>query len=127
MAVEIVFGVNLATENQTTVTDDEIQRLNPVLTHTGKGDLTATLKGNRDLEQYAQRQDRINVNVNGSTKWTGYLIMSLTTRELVALGFVRMGLGSVSRRLGQTMTLSVVRLRIRTRRCMMQFEIIGSH
>jgi len=74
MTVEIEVGVNLPSDQRLTLTDDDIQRLNPVLNHTGKGDLTATLRGNRNLEQFAQRQDRINVNVNGSTKWTGYLI-----------------------------------------------------
>lgn len=73
MSVEIVFGVNLASDKQETVTEDDISRMNPALTHTGKGDLTATLAGNRSLEEFAKRQDRINVNINGSTKWTGYL------------------------------------------------------
>ncbi len=73
MSVEIEVGANLPEDDRVVLTEEEIIRCNPVTTHTGKGDMTATVKGNRNLEKFAQRQDRINVNINGSTKWTGYL------------------------------------------------------
>lgn len=74
MTVEIEIGANLPSDQRLTLTDDEIIRHQPVKTHTGKGDFTATVKGNRSLEQYAQRQDRINITYSSGTEFTGYLI-----------------------------------------------------
>lgn len=46
----------------------------PVLVHTGKGDLEARFSLNRDLDEYAQRQNRVNVKLDGVTKWTGFIL-----------------------------------------------------
>jgi len=92
MSVEIEVGANLPSDQRLTLTEDDITQLNPVLTHTGKGDMTATVKGNRNLEKFAQRQDRINVNINGDTEWTGYLISvshSTATTRLRADGIAK--------------------------------------
>lgn len=56
------------------LTDDDIMSHTPVKTHTGVADLQATIKPHRELEPYAQRQDRLHVKWNGVTKWTGYLL-----------------------------------------------------
>jgi len=60
--------------NEKVLTEDEIIRHNPVRTHTGLSDLTATIIEDRTLDSYAQRQDRLNVEVNGSVKWTGFIV-----------------------------------------------------
>lgn len=73
MTVEIEIGVNLPEEDRLTLTEDDIVQHQPVKTHTGKADMTATVRGSRELEPYAQRQDRINVTYSSGTEWTGYL------------------------------------------------------
>lgn len=60
--------------NETVLTEEDIIRHNPVRTHTGLSDLTATIIEDRTLDSYAQRQDRVNVEVNGDVKWTGYIV-----------------------------------------------------
>jgi len=60
--------------NEKILEEDAILRHNPVRVHTGLSDLSATVIEDRSLDAYAQRQDRLNVEVNGSVKWAGYLI-----------------------------------------------------
>lgn len=57
-----------------TLDESQLVDHNPFLAHTGKGDLRATFQETRELDDYAQRQDRLNVKFNGTTKWTGYLV-----------------------------------------------------
>jgi len=59
---------------EATITTDEIVSFNAVKTHTGMGTLRATLATSKDLTEYAQRKDRINVNINGSTEFTGIFV-----------------------------------------------------
>lgn len=60
--------------NELVLTEAEIVSHNPVRTHTGLSDLSATIIEDRTLDSYAQRQDRLNVEVNGNVKWTGYVV-----------------------------------------------------
>lgn len=72
MSLEFVFDPNGA--NEYTLTADDIVRHNPVKEHTAKGDFRATVAFDRTLEQFAKRQDRININIDGSTEWTGFVV-----------------------------------------------------
>jgi len=74
MAVEFVLDPGGA--NELTLGEDEIlaRGFTPAKTHTGKGDLRATVAYNRTLDDYAQRQDRLNVNIDGNTLWTGFIV-----------------------------------------------------
>jgi len=71
----LTFVLAPGTNNELTLTESDIVDLNPVKTHTGKGDFRATLAGLFDtVSPYAQRQDRININYDGTTLFTGYLL-----------------------------------------------------
>lgn len=69
---EFVFAPGGADE--LTIDESEIISHTPVKTHTGMGTLRAQLATTEDLLPYAQRKDRINVNIAGSTEWTGLLV-----------------------------------------------------
>jgi hypothetical protein len=56
-----------------TIPNDDITNLSADRTHTGVGTFRVSVKGDRELEDRAQRQDRINVKVDGDTKFTGIL------------------------------------------------------
>jgi len=71
MTLRYVFAPGTAREKILTA-DDDINSHNPVRTHTGLSDLSATIVEDRSLDEYVQRQDRLNVEVDGSVIWTGY-------------------------------------------------------
>jgi hypothetical protein len=60
--------------NELTLAGGDIIQLDAVRTHTGLSDLSARVVENRDLDAFAKRQDRLNIEVDGAVKWTGYLI-----------------------------------------------------
>lgn len=99
MTVEIEFGVNLPEADRTVLTDDDIIRHNPVKTHTGKADFTAQVRGNRGLEKYAKRQDRINITYSSGTEWTGFLT---DVSHNKASGTTRIKADGVEKRLEET-------------------------
>ena len=71
MSVEFEIGPNRA--ESLVITQDDIESMSPVKTHTGLGDFSARIKGTRGVEIYAQRQDRINIKNDSETIFTGYL------------------------------------------------------
>ncbi len=73
MTVTIEFAPGTANEKTLNLSADASQ-LNPVRVHTGVSDVRGTIKGDRSLEQYAKRQDRINIKSDGETIWTGYAV-----------------------------------------------------
>jgi len=66
--------ISPGTNNEKVLTEADIISHNPVRTHTGLSDLSATIIEDRSLDSNVQRQDRLNVEVNGNVKWTGYLV-----------------------------------------------------
>jgi len=72
--MSLTYTLDPGGSNELTLDSSEIVSQNPVRVHTGLSDLNATLVENRDLDDYAQRQDRLNVSVDGTVKWTGYLV-----------------------------------------------------
>lgn len=72
MTVELVFQPGGA--NELTLDEGNINLHNNRKTHTGLAIFRATVAYNRDLESYAQRQDRLNVKIDGSVEWCGFLI-----------------------------------------------------
>jgi len=70
MTVRYVFNPGAPSELE--LTDDDIISHNPVHTHTGKGDWELEVPYNRDLDQFIQRKDRLNVYIDGSPKFAGY-------------------------------------------------------
>jgi len=72
MTLRYIFAPGTA--NEKVLTEEDIVSHNPVRTHTGLSDLSATIIEDRSLDPYAQRQDRLNVEVDGAVKWTGYIV-----------------------------------------------------
>jgi len=54
--------------------ESEIAGYDARKTHTGMGVLRATLASDKDPTPYAQRKDRCNLVIDGSTEWTGVLV-----------------------------------------------------
>ncbi|AFH22677.1 hypothetical protein OSG_eHP32_00115 [environmental Halophage eHP-32] len=60
--------------DELTIDESEIISYNAIKTHTGMGTLRAQLATTKDLLPFAQRKDRLNVVIDGSTEWTGLLV-----------------------------------------------------
>lgn len=72
---EIVLAPGAA--NERVIGEDEILgQLNPAKTHTGMGDFRASIVPDSTVDAYAQRQDRVNIKVDNTVVWTGYLTQS---------------------------------------------------
>jgi hypothetical protein len=71
MSVTLTFDPGGA--NELTLDESQIIRLNPAWTHTGKADLRAEVEITRSLDDYAQRQDRLNVSIDSTVEWTGFV------------------------------------------------------
>jgi len=82
-----------------TLTEDDIVRINPVLTHTGLGDFTATIAGNRNVEDFAARQDKILFDFNGETEFLGYLT---NVEHTLSSGNTRLSGKGIAKRLQET-------------------------
>jgi len=97
MSVEIVLDPGGA--NEVTIPQADIVDINPVLTHTGIGDFVFTLATSEKYIEYAQRQDRLNLSIDGSVEFTGYLTDTSEDKET---GVVTLeGLG-IAKRLEET-------------------------
>jgi len=82
-----------------TLTEDDIVRINPVKTHSGLGDFTATIAGNRNVEEFAARQDKILFDFNGSTEFVGYLT---NVEHTLSSGDTRLSGKGIAKRLQET-------------------------
>ena len=56
-----------------TIDDSEIESITARKTHTGMGILRATVLTDTSIAGFAERKDRIDYRINGSTEWTGVL------------------------------------------------------
>lgn len=61
------------TGNELILDESDIVRHNPVKVHTGLSDNSVTFVENRNLDNYAQRQDRVNLVINNTVEWTGFI------------------------------------------------------
>jgi len=77
--VSIVFDPGGA--NELTIPERDIVTINPVLTHTGESDFRGTLATSKNIFEFAKRQDRTNVIVNGDTKFTGFITDASENRD----------------------------------------------
>jgi len=85
--------------NEKVLTEDDIINHNPVRTHTGLADLSATLVEDRSLDEYVQRQDRLNVEVDGNVVWAGFAIQ---LSHNIGEGRSRLRADGIAKRLKET-------------------------
>lgn len=78
---------------------DDIISQSPARTHTGLSDLKATTVELRELDEYAKRQARLNVDVDGVTKWTGFLV---NARHNTRRGTTEITADGIAKRLQET-------------------------
>jgi len=87
------------TTNEVILTEEDIISHNPRRVHTGIGKLRATIIENRDLDSNAQRQDRLNVEVDGNVQWTGYIV---GLNHTIGEGRSRLTAHGIAKRLQET-------------------------
>jgi len=108
--VEYVFAPGSA--NEVRLDDADIVEHNPVKIHTGKGDLRATVAFDRRLDDAAQRQDRLDVRIDGEVKWTGFVV---GVRHDVGQATTRIRADGIAKRLEETRP-SLQRIDIKSQR-----------
>jgi len=108
--VEYVFAPGTAREIR--LDDADIVEHNPVKIHTGKGDLRATVAIDRRLDDAAKRQDRLDVRIDGSVKWTGFVV---GVRHDVGQATSRIRADGIAKRLEETRP-SLQRIDIKSKR-----------
>jgi hypothetical protein len=108
--VEYVFAPGTAREIR--LDDADIVQHNPVKIHTGKGDLRATVAIDRRLDDAAKRQDRLDVIIDGTVKWTGFVV---GIRHDVGGATTRIRADGIAKRLEETRP-SLQRIDIKSKR-----------